>query len=498
MLDFNFINARPQFRLYTEPGKPDAGLYYHGKLDRSLASIFNTLDEGGMVTGLRGNFAFFFYNQVRLVGAVDHMPTINLFYALDHDRLVCSHIYTAMGGEITGGEFDHACQAQARFFYGGSLGPDTFNTSIKRLESGTYFEVDRNSGKLAVKHYLDVYSHQPDASITVGDLSDIMLEIVEEQTRDQFNILWSSGKDSNCVMGFIRKLGRMDRCHAITLYSHSNTSDERPNVEYLARQYGIRPRYVDLGKYIGITGQVLARAADLPRESDYVENLARTWNGFWWEPNNFQKYSSVLDSGLAGNPTFTGEAGDQIFGSWSSLVIPLYMVQHPTYTSRDISEIFLKFSAWLFKAPSVKHPKDWLAHLAGSQTRRKAWDDMVDWITRQWDRIDTGGDITNKIELLHYFARASHRLYNYSQLVGVNFVHPFSDYRVFQTIFRTPGLWKKSHRRTRGLSLDLVRDHVDDSPWNVWKWKTGIYMPAAQAFNPMIQKELLRVIGPRH
>ena len=498
MLDFSFLNDQPQFHLYTEPGRPQSGLYYKGQFDRSLGSIFNTLDEGGMVTNLRGNFAFFFYNEARLVGAVDHMPTVNLFYGMDDGRLLCSHIYTAIDREITGGEFDYACQAQARFFHGGSLGPGTFNTAIKRLESGTYFEVDRHSHRVSIKHYLDVYSHQPDPSITMGDLSDILLEIIEERTRDQFNILWSSGKDSNCVMGFIRKLGRLDRCHAITLYSASNVSDERSNVEYLAERYGIQPRFIDLGKYIGVTGSVLAKASALPRESDYVENLARTWNGFWWEPNNFQKYSSVVDSDLAGNPTFTGEAGDQIYGSWFSLVIPLYMIQNPSYTSQDISEIFLKFSAWLFRAPSVKHPKDWLDHLSSSSTRHDAWRNMIDWIVHQWDRIDTGGDITNKIEILHYFSKASHRLYNYSQLIGVDFVHPFADYRIFQTIFRTPGIWKKSHRRTRGLSLDIIRDHVDDSPWNVWKWKSGIFMPAAQSFNPSIQKELLRVLGPRH
>lgn len=496
MINFQFINDQPSFQIYTDPTCPGSGLYYTGTMDQPIGSIFRTLDEGGFPMGLKGNFAFFFYNEFRLIGAVDHLPTINLFYGTYKDKLHVSHIFRSIDLALPEGEFDYAAQAQARFYYGGGVGQSTFNQLIKRLEGGTYFEIDRVTGQTSVKYYIDVYSHHPDPSITKGDLADIFEQIIEEQTRDQFNILWSSGRDSNCVLGFVRKLNRTDRCNLISLYSDNSVTDERPNCQYLESAYGLKANYVNVGTYIGITDDVLERARNLPVESDFVTNLGRTWAGFWWESTIFQKYTGILDSGLHEYPTLTGEVGDQIFGSHFSRVIPIYLLQKPDATGQDIGEILLKFYAWRYKSASVKHEQSWLDHLSSSPVRQKAWTDAVEWCAHQWNRIDTGGDVVNRVEVLQYMFKGSHRVFNYSQMTGTRFLHPFSDYRIFHTIFRTPSHWKKSHRKTRRLSLDLVEGHVDPAPWT-W-WKSGIYLPSAQIFKPSNQKELLRVIGPRH
>jgi len=116
-----------------------------------------------------------------------------------------------------------------------------------------------------------------------GTFADIVEQIVEENTRDQFNLLWSSGTDSNCLLGFIRKLNRTDRCNLLSLYSDTSVSDERPDCQYLANLYNLNPQYLNLGDYIGITPEVIERARGLPLDSDFVENLGRTWDGFWFE-----------------------------------------------------------------------------------------------------------------------------------------------------------------------------------------------------------------------
>ena len=95
----------------------------------------------------------------------------------------------------------------------------------------------------------------------------------------------------------------------------------------------------------------------------------------------------------------------------------------------------------------------------------------------------------NHIELLQYKYKGSHRCYNSSQFTNQPIINPFSDYRIFHSIFKTPGNWKISNGKTRRLSYNIIRDHVDPGPWN-WK-KSGVAIPTQQII-PKSQLEKIK------
>jgi asparagine synthetase B (glutamine-hydrolysing) len=462
-----FINADPYFKKYISNESPSE-FYYNGVFDKAIESIISTLDAGKFPINLKGNFGFFYKGSGRVVMAVDHLPTHNLFYTND----TASHIFRSL--QTRTDVANKVMIQQRNFFWGGTVGTDTTVIGIKRLEAGTYLVKNLESNEIVVNEYIDLYKHDPDESISIGDLADITEQIIEEQTRDPFNLLWSSGTDSNCVYGFIRKLKREENCQLISLYSEDSITDERPNIQYLEEQYNCKTIYKDLGKFIGITDEVKSRVADPNTAVVYKENFYRTWHGCWFETNIFQKYSALYDLKLNNKKTFTGEAGDQLFGSRFGKIILNLLTQVPTASSKDIAELFVSADIFRFSLAFIQRNKDWQHSLDNDPIRLSAYQANVDWTQKTWERISCNDKINN-IELLQYMYKASHRCYNYGQLAGCEFVHPFGDYRLFHTIFKTPGHWKITNGKTRRLSLSMIENYVDPGPWN-WA-KSGIQLP---------------------
>jgi hypothetical protein len=473
-----FINSKPEFKTYRDSVFSSSVLYYTGTFDQSISSVFRTLDAGRFPTGLRGNFAFVFQNEKRVVGAVDHVATTNLFYTNSH---IC-HIFVDLD-DLTAKQKYVPIEYQRRFFWGGSVGERTINADIMRLEPGTYFEKDLESNNISIHTYIDLYTHHYDPSISVGDIADITEQIIEEQTREPFNLLWSSGTDSNCILGFIRKLNRTDNCRLISLYSEASITDERPQCKYLESVYGLEAEYKDLGKFIGITDEVIGRVRSDSESVEYKKNFKRTWRGFWFEPNVFQKYTTLYDMGVHTKPTFTGEVGDQIFGSRFGKLLLNYLSHVPNPTNDDIGELFVSADAFRFKrAATIQYPS-WIQSLENDAGRNAGWNEAKSWVSQKWGEIDTGGDIVNKTELLQYLYKGSHRVFNYGQLIDCDFRHPFTDYRLFHTVFKTPGHWKITNGKTRRLSLSIINDFVDPGPWT-WA-KSGIQVSMQQIYKPV-------------
>lgn len=472
-----FINSRPVFKEYRDSMFASGVLYYTGTFDQSVSSVFKTLDAGRFPTGLRGNFAFVFCNERRLVAAVDHVASTNLFYTPTH----ISHVFVSLD-ELTNKQEDMGMVWQKRFFWGGSVGTRTTNKEISRVEPGTYIEKDLASGVTGIHTYIDLYTHHYDPSITAGDIADITEQIIEEQTRVPFNLLWSSGTDSNCVLGFIRKLGRTDNCRLISLYSEKSVTDERPQCAYLEGVYGLQAEYKDLGNFIGVTDEVVQRVRNPDTPLEYRQNFRRTWKGFWYEPNIFQKYSTLYDMGANLAPTLTGEVGDQLFGSRFGKLVLNYLTQKPDASAEDIGELFISADAFRFRRSATIQYPHWQESLINIPMRKEAWDTAKAWTSQTWSQIDTDGDIVNKTELLQYLYKGSHRVFNYNQLIDCNFKHPFADYRLFHTVFKTPGHWKIKNGKTRRLSLEIIKDFVDPGPWT-WP-KSGIMLTMQQLHKP--------------
>lgn len=471
-----FINSEPKFQKYsrlTSRGE----LYYRGQFDQAVAKIFDTLDSGGFPEDLRGNFGFYFRNAHRVVIAVDHLPTVNMFYTSD----AVSHIYRSLIETLPKpADTDPVLIKQMRYFWGGTVGADTTFRKIQRVPAGHYLDVDLVKGTSQVRSYVNVWDHRLDSSITRQEIADAMETIIEENTREPVNLLWSSGTDSNSILGFIRKLGRTQDCRLISMFTSDVIwSNEREHCEYLARTYGLEASYFDIGKYIGVTDEVKSRLNDPAFPQVFRDNFYRTWRSFWWEPNVMHKYMALWDNGALDRPTLTGEFGDQLFGSRFSKVFMAFLSQVQEPTLDQISELFLtadstRFHKVRYQPQKIKHSSD--QHKEREQQEyREAWQRAKDWVSESWQRIDTSGDTINKIELLQALYKGSHRCYNYGQMMGTEFRHPFTDYRLFWRVYRTPGEWKIQQGRTRRLSFDIIKDWVDPGPWN-WP-KSGIAVP---------------------
>lgn len=464
-----FLNDNPEFILIKNT---DYEFYYTGIFDQTVQSIIDTLVNGKFPFNLKGNFAFFYKDKQRVVFAVDHLPTINLFYTNEE----VSHIfYNLKKSSFTPNE---EIVMQIRFFWGGSVGTETSINEIQRLEAGTYFEKKLDSGEVKVDTYIDLFNHEIDTRLTHESISEIVEQVVEECTRDNFNLLWSSGTDSNCLLGFIRKLQRTDRCNLISLYSDRTLTDERPQIEYLAEQYKLTPYFHNLGNFSGRTTSSEIRFRD-PKESiEYKTNFLRTWNGWWHESTIFQKFESVYDSGYIKNTSLTGELGDQLFGSRFGIVLLKHLAQNPNSTSRDIASVFVSADQFRFNNMFTKEFLQWKQSLESDPIRYQAWFSTINWVEETWNKINCDGDFINRIELLQYKYKGSHRCYNSTQFVNRCIINPFSDYRIFHAVFKTPGTWKINKGKTRRLSLNIIKDFVDPGPWN-WK-KSGIAIPTQQ------------------
>lgn len=468
-----FINKDP---LFLKHACDDLSIefYYKGIFDQPLERILNELRKGSFPHNLKGNFAFYYKDKTRIVIAVDHLPSYNLFYNNDH----VSHIFTELCSDSD--QIDKSQLIQRDFFWGGTVGTRTTTKNISRLEAGCFYQKNLSSNREETKKYIDLYTHHIDDRISINDISKTVEQIIEEKTREPFNLFLSSGTDSNAILGFIKKLKRIDLCFPISLYSKMAMIDEFDHIKYLEGKNKIQSTFYEIGDHVGVTKEILSK---LKNSSDpvYIENFKRTWNGFWWEPNIMQKYTALYDLNRVDKITLTGEVGDQIFGSRFSKVILKFLVQYPEASSNEIASLFTFSDLTRFKNVSVSLYDVWNKYIESDQDKHRAYYDAIDWVDKIWSQTDTGDDIINRIEILQYFYKASHRCFNYNQLAGADFLHPFSDYRLFHIVFKTPGLWKLKNGKTRRLSYEIIKDYVDSGPW-YWP-KSGISLPMKNKSN---------------
>jgi hypothetical protein len=473
-----FLNVDPFFNSYQTL---DVGFefYYKGEFDRSVSSIVEDLKEGRFPTNLKGNFAFFFKDSQRAVFAVDHLPTYNMFWREGE----VSHIFYELKKE--GDTVDPIMIEQRKLLFGGTVGPKTIFKEIKRLEAGTYFEKNLITGEENVLEYIDIDTHHIDKNIDVEDISKIVESSIEKYTRDPFSLLWSSGTDSNCIYGFIRKLKREENCTLVSLYSSVATSDEKPQIEELEKSYGIKTIFYDLGAHTGLTDEVRQRYHDNDQCKDYKTNYLRFWDGFWWEPNLFQKYTAISDLGFSNNPILTGEAGDQQFGSRYAKMVLNLVTQIPHCSAKDISNLFLCLEVFSHRKKWYSPRNEWAKFLETNPYIEQAWEEVRSWIEKTWNKIDSGGDNINCSEILLNRLKTSRLLYGYTQLKGINFLHPLADYRLYHSIYKTPGTWKIQQGKTRRISKEIIKDYVDPRPWS-WT-KSGIevsFVPMSRNIHP--------------
>lgn len=461
-----FINSKPYFKSYREDNC-ESELLYVGSFDQTVRSIFHTLDSGKIPYNLKGNFAFFFKNKKRVIFAVDHSCTYNLHW----NSTNVSHIFTSLRQEDE--EPNPLIIRQRQIFYGTAVGNNTIVKTIRRLEPGTFFEKDLETGQEKIDYYIDLFNHSVDTKMTMNDLSDIFETVIEEQTRDPFSLLWSSGTDSNCIYGFIRKLKRTEQCTLLSLYSDIAASDERPQIEELEKKYNVKTNFYNLGLRQGITDEIKSIIDDPNCDIQFKNNYRRIWGGAMWEPSIFSKYKAIYDLKITDKPMLTGEPGDLLFGNAHTKNILNTMIQRPQTTVRELAEIFVCGDMWLQRRKAWKYEEYFEKFLQSNYLNAKSWSTAVDWVVNHFPDLKNSEDIINSLDAMYYQYKAAKLIYGYSQFEDVEFRHPFVDYRIYFAMLRIPGIWKMKHGKIRRISNEIIKDYVDPRPWTEWP-KSGI------------------------
>lgn len=458
-----FLNSIPKL---DETITLDYSFYLAGKPSIPKQQIIEILRSGKFPTNIKGNFAFYFKDANRIVVAVDHLPNYNMFYC----DSFCSHIYIPvqqtrrkLGKPVTD---NIKIKIQIGMFWGGSVGEETTRNEIKRIPAAHYLEVLPDGSKKLIE-YRNIYEHEVAENYSILELSDIVESYIKDHAKDNFALLQSSGTDSSTILGYFRKLGIEHDAKYISLKGDKEHASEHPHIQRLADYYGTTVNWFNVGEYAGRNEQIMQ---NLEQDDPlFFSAYHRTYSAFWTEPHVMLKYKAIKDLGFGDHTVFTGEVGDQIFGSRFGKILLKYIIQNPTADVEQIAQLFLNCDASRFSYAGIS--TDYTKVFALPPVQR-ANDAAKEWFIKTWNKVQTD-DLVNKIELMQYLYKGSHRVYNYNQFPDVKFAHPFADSEVFDYVWKIPGHLKLGDGgRSRMLSYELVKDYMVDWPWRMAK--TGV------------------------
>ncbi len=457
-----FLNNYPK---WDETITGEFSFYRVGKPSISDTAIIDILRSGGFPSNIRGNFAFFFKDQNRTVAAVDHLPNYNLFYSNE----ICGNIFLRVQETRKEQGLPTTKNAkiaiQIKLFWGGSVGEETTINEIKRVPPASYLEVKPDGSKKIIE-YRNIYS-QPTGDYNLEELSQLVENYIVDHTKSPFGLLLSSGTDSNTILAYFRKLGIEKDCKYISLKGNKEHNSEAPFIQQIADHYGIEVDWYNVGDWAGFNEQIKQNSS--ANDPSFVSAFHRTYSAFWTEPHALLKYKAVKDLGFKNRVVFTGEVGDQIFGSRFGKILLKFIIQNPNADVEQIAQLFLNSDSTRFNYAGYDSNYSAVLKLPPVQS---AYNDAKQWFVTTWNRIETD-DLVNKIELMQYFYKGSHRVYNYNQFPDTKFAHPFADSYVFDYVWRIPGKYKLAQGgRSRILSYQLAKDYMVEWPW-LWP-KTGV------------------------
>lgn len=465
----NFINVDPHFTL-LDGLEPGVEFYYKGCFDTSIRSIVDTLYRGGFPINLKGNFSFFYKDQSRVVLAVDHAPTTNLYYT-DSD---VSHVFSKL--RTPNQTVNASVSMQLKFYGGSSFGIESPFNEIKRLNPGTYVEKNLTTQEIKIETYVNLFYHETDKQVNFNTIGEIVEEIVEQHTRDPFNLLYSSGTDSNCLLGFIRKLKRTEQCNLISLYSNDVVYDEKDQIEAILKKYKLKTNFYKIGKYVGKSKEAVARYNSASESLLYKENFNRIFCDGWSESTVWQKFEAIYDTGNYDRLTLTGEVGDELFNSGMTLRFLRYAAQVPEIDPRAAAIVFLSIHVFRQYQTIAKEHDQWLTNINSSPERLAAWNNAVEYFISIWNKTNQD-DITTAARIMVYYLVTAQRITPYTQFSQVNFFHPFEDYRLFWNIWKLPNNLIFSNKgTTRLINYSIIKDYVVTLPWEYKKIGTTSFI----------------------
>lgn len=460
-----FLNSSSQFK---EVKTKNYELYYYGSFNIKVDDLILKLTEGKFPSNIKGNFAFVFKDKNRMILAVDHLPNINLFYGLGY----VDHIFFSLIEELNKQKIpitsNNPIHRQIDLYWGGSVGEQTSYKEIKRVLSGCYVEIFPDNTE-KITQYRDVYTHFVDENYDINELSNTIENFILKtisNNQNKFGLLYSSGTDSNTILGFFKKLNLHKECKLISIKGEKEFQEESFYIDKISSSYGLQPNWYTLPY---VNNSEFRKLADSTSDMDFKIAFHRTHSAFWKDSHAISKYLAIRGTNSQDCVVFTGEVGDQIFGSRFGKVLLKYIIQKPNYSVEELANLFASCDMSRFKLMRA-FGNDFNNSLTPSF--KKSQEILIEWFVNIWNKIQTD-DLVNKIELLHYMYKGSHRVYNYGQFTDLKFAHPFSDSDVFDLVWKIPGKEKIGNiGKSRMLSYNLVKEHVIDLSWKLPK--TGV------------------------
>jgi len=463
-----FVNTSSKF---TEIKTKNYEFYYYGTFNIQVDDLIHKLLINEFPSNIKGNFAFVFKDANKTILAVDHLPTINLFYGLGY----VGHIYLSLIEELEAQNlnlnFNNPIRRQIDLYWGGSIGQETTYKHIKRVLPGCYVEIFPD-GKEKITEYRDIYTHFVEPNFDINELSSVLENFITKtviNNQNKYGLLYSSGTDSNTLLGFFRKLKLDKDCKLISIRGKKEYQEESFYINKISNDYGLQPNWYTLSH---VNNREFEKYAETTDDDNFKLAYHRTHSAFWLDPHAITKYLAVCGTNNQDCVIFTGEVGDQIFGSRFGKILLKYILQRPNCSVEELAYLFLNCDRSRFKNIGVV---DKFSNYSIFQNITKSQEILVEWFINTWNKIQTN-DLVNKIEILHYLYKGSHRVYNYGQFTDLKFAHPFADSDVFDLVWKIPGREKISNNgKTRMLSYNLVKDYVSNLSWTLPKTGVAIF-----------------------
>jgi asparagine synthase (glutamine-hydrolysing) len=200
-------------------------------------------------SSLNGHFACIYEDAQHLLGCVDRIRSIPLFYAQTSDgQLLLSESATDIATHVGAREWDST--ALCEFYATGYVfGSRTFAPGVRQLEAGQFLLFDKLACKLSVKHYYS-HRHEAESGFDPGrfraSLSTIDGRVATRMLRRaqgrQIVVPLSGGYDSRYILSMLKIAGARD----VVCYSYGRSSSFEVNTaRAVAREMEYPFRFVE-------------------------------------------------------------------------------------------------------------------------------------------------------------------------------------------------------------------------------------------------------------
>jgi asparagine synthetase B (glutamine-hydrolysing) len=444
----------PQAQLLVHPR---GSLFYFGLCQHAWPLVADMLAGGGRPESLRGEFALVWISSCMntTIAAVDHVCNFPLFYS---DSYI-SNVFSALRRRLDLRAPNERIEHQLHLLGGHSLGEETTDLKIKRLQPGHYL----HNGKQI--RYLDLLDYSGEEPLSNTAFVTLTESIVSRLVKSENTLLISGGTDSTALAGIVKKLRFQEKFRFVHVFSPLQPQSE---LEILARS----------GKNMGLKVETVR--VDL--SGDIVPEIHDRQFSFWIENPFPAKRQAVTLSNLEHTRIFTGEIGDQLFGGPKNNCLLNYALQSRKVDPKVVAILWINQSTSYGKNASLVPSGKLEDYFLEQPAARLVYQELTALIAEMFEQIPSR-DYLHRIMLMNYVIKGPYRTWAYSQDT-LDWAHPFASWRLFDFLFRSASYTKVYNGGvSKSLLFDSWSKFVSPIPWSLPKHGFGI--PTRSKLRPL-------------